>query len=346
MLQHPETRATNAMAVKTIITGMFDLDAPILLAPMGGVSGGRLAAAVSNAGGLGLLGGGYGDPVWLRRELDIVSEECSRPWGVGFITWCLSIELIDLVHEYRPAAVMLSFGNPKPWASRIKATGARLICQVQDLAGAREAVAAGADIIVAQGAEGGGHVGSRATLALLPAVVDLVSPIPVVGAGGIADARGIAAALMLGAEAALLGTRFYASEEALAPRRVKEVITNGSGDHTVRTQVFDVVRGYDWPSQYAGRALVNQFAQTWHGYEAELRASLHLERPRFRRASELHDLDVAMVWAGECVDLIRTVESAAILVRELGGETEMRLKEAAALCSRDPAEDAPRHAVA
>lgn len=184
----------------TALTEMFGLEHPIVLAPMGGVSGGRLAASVSNAGGLGLVGGGYGDPACLRAELARVKHETERPWGVGLITWSVDAGVVELMLGYRPHAVMLSFGDTRPHAVAIKAAGARLICQVQDLAGARLAVEAGADIIVAQGTEAGGHGGGRSTLPLVPAVADVVAPIPVLAAGGIADGRGLAAVLMLGAQ--------------------------------------------------------------------------------------------------------------------------------------------------
>ena len=192
--------------IATALTTMFGLEHPIVLAPMGGVSGGDLAAAVSNAGALGLVGGGYGDPTWLRAELSRAKEQTERPWGVGLITWSVDASVVDLVLSYQPRAVMLSFGDPRLHAIAIKAAGSRLICQVQDLAGARLAIEAGADIIVAQGTEAGGHGGGRSTLPLVPAVVDAVAPIPVVAAGGIADGRGLAAGLMLGAHGGLIGT--------------------------------------------------------------------------------------------------------------------------------------------
>ena len=181
--------------IHTALTEMFDLEYPIVLGPMGGVSGGRLAAAVSNAGALGLVGGGYGDKAWLRTELSLVQKETKGSWGVGLITWSVDSDIVELVLQSQPHAVMLSFGDPTHHAAAIKAAGCRLICQVQDLAGARLAVEAGADIIVAQGTEAGGHGGGRSTLPLVPAVVDAVLPTPVLAAGGIADGRGLAAAL-------------------------------------------------------------------------------------------------------------------------------------------------------
>src|SRR5688572_18870383 len=162
------------MAIRTALTEAFGLAYPIVLAPMGSVSGGELAAAVSNAGGLGLVGGGYGDHGWLRTELAQVKERTKRPWGVGLITWAIDQETIDIALGFGPTAFMLSFGDPTPYARSIKAAGCKLICQVQDIDDARLAKKAGADIIVAQGGEAGGHGGTRATLPLVPTVVDAV----------------------------------------------------------------------------------------------------------------------------------------------------------------------------
>lgn len=201
------------MSISTRLTELLKIKHPILLAPMDVVSDGRLAATVSTAGGFGIIGGGYGDETWLARELDAAGD---ARVGVGFITWSMAKRprLLDLVLERRPAAVMLSFGEVRPHAQKIKKAGALLICQVQTLEQAKAAVANEADILVAQGAEGGGHGISRSTFPFVPAVVDAVPHIPVAAAGGIADGRGLAAALMLGADGVLVGTRFYASQEA------------------------------------------------------------------------------------------------------------------------------------
>ena len=204
------------MSISTPLTKLLGISHPILLAPMDLVSDAKLTAAVSAAGGFGILGGGYGDADWLARELDALGRSGAR-FGVGFITWSMAKQpkLLDLALERKPAAVMLSFGDPQPFADRIKRSGARLICQIQSVALAKEAVACGADVLVAQGTEGGGHGASRGVVSLVPEVVDAVgTKVPVVAAGGIADGRGLAAALMLGASGVLLGTRFYATEEA------------------------------------------------------------------------------------------------------------------------------------
>jgi nitronate monooxygenase len=185
------------MAIKTPLTELLDIEHPILLAPMDLVSGGRLAAAVSAAGGLGLIGGGYGDGNWIKDEFAAAGNQVV---GVGFITWSLAKqpELLDRALEYDPAAIMLSFGDPAPFVGKIKDAGTKLICQVQTVADARAAVDLGADVIIAQGTEGGGHAATRSTFTLTPAVVDAIAPVPVAAAGGVADGRGLAAALMLG----------------------------------------------------------------------------------------------------------------------------------------------------
>lgn len=318
--------------IKTALTRMFDLRHPIVLGPMGGVSGGALAAAVSNAGGLGLVGGGYGDPDWLRTELALVRRATKAPWGAGVITWSVGRELMQQILAEQPHAVMLSFGDPRPHGALIKAAGCKLICQVQDLAGALLAREAGADLIVAQGTEAGGHGSTRSTLALVPAVADAVAPVPVLAAGGIADGRGLAAALMLGAQGALMGTRFYASDEALGSSRAKACIASGSGGQTERTTIFDIVRGLSWPEPYTGRALRNQFMAQWHGREPALAESVSAESVRFKQAQQDEDFETAMVWAGEAIDLIRSVEPAGQIVERISGEAERYLNAGAAMC--------------
>jgi nitronate monooxygenase len=323
--------------IRTRLTELFGLQYPIVLAPMGAVSGGRLAAAVSNAGGLGLVGGGYGEEAWLRRELQQVKEGTQRAWGVGFITWSLQRPVLELALAERPHAVMLSFGDPQPYAALIRSAGCKLICQVQDLEGARIAQEAGAHIVVAQGSEAGGHGATRATLPLVPAVVDAVAPTPVLAAGGIADGRGLAAALMLGAQGALIGTRFYASVEALGADAAKQRIAGARGDETVRTRIFDVVRNLPWPEVNTGRALRNRFVERWHGRESELAAALAGEASAYRLAAQHADLDTAVVWAGEGVDLIKSVERAATLVADIGAEASRRLGTAASFAPSNAA---------
>lgn len=321
------------MALRTKLTELFGIDHPVILAPMGAATGGKLAAAVSQAGGLGLIGAGYGDADWMAREFDLAGN---APVGVGFITWSLARQprLLDLALERQPLAVMLSFGNPLPFAAAIKGAGAKLICQVQSVAQAQEAAQAGADLIVAQGSEAGGHGASRGTLALVPAVVDAVTPIPVAAAGGVADGRGLAAALMLGAAGALMGTVFYATEECLAPAAAKRRVVEAGGDDTLRTTVFDIVRGYDWPAHYTGRAIGNDFARRWHGREGELARAVSTERESYAKAAAAGDMDTAVVFAGEGIDLIHEIVPAKRVVARLVAEAEACLASAAGLRMR------------
>ncbi len=320
------------MSIRTALTQTFGLDVPIVLAPMGRVAGGRLAAAVSNAGGLGLVGGAYGDPEWLRQELSLVRAETDRPWGVGLITWYASPEVVELALSYRPTVFLLSFGDVRPYAEAIKAAGCTLFCQVQEVDAACEAVAAGADFIVAQGNEAGGHSAVRATLPLVPAVVDAVAPMPVLAAGGIADGRGLAAALMLGAQGAMLGTRFAAASEALTHERAKARMVAAQAADTVQTRVFDIIRGYGaWPAPFAARALRNEFSARWHGREGKLEAALATEQPIYERAVATGDVATAMILAGEAVDLIGAVVPAAELVRQIGAEAVAQLRAGTAM---------------
>lgn len=320
------------MAIRTALTEALGLDYPIVLAPMAGVGGGQLAAAVSNAGGLGLVGGGYGDPDWLQTQLALVQAGTARPWGVGLITWHADREAVDLALSYRPAAFLLSFGDARPYAPAIKAAGCTLLCQVQEVEAAREAVASGADIIVAQGGEAGGHGGTRATLPLVPAVVDAVAPVPVLAAGGIADGRGLAAALMLGAQGVMMGTRFSAASESLTHERARDRLVAARAADTVRTRTFDIVRGYAaWPEPYAGRALRNDFFVRWHGRDGELAAALDTEAAAYQRAFREADFNTAAIFAGEAVDLIGDVAPAGEVVRRIGAEAEARLRGGLAL---------------
>ena len=299
-----------------MIGKLLGIGKPVVLAPMGMVTGGALAAAVSRAGGLGLIGAGYGDADWIRREFDLAR---GARVGIGFITWSLAKQpqLLDLALSYQPCAVMLSFGDPLPFAQKVRDAGAKLICQVQDLRTARQALRANPDVLVAQGTEAGGHGGTRSLFALLPAIKDISGGIPVLAAGGISDRRGAQAAMALGAEGVLLGTRFLAAEESLAAREAKQRVVESNGDATLRTTVFDIIRGYDWPDGITARALRNGFSGRWHGKESELKTNLTREKPAYQAAVERRDFDTALVFAGEGIDLIDAVLPAAEIVKRI-----------------------------
>jgi nitronate monooxygenase len=320
------------MTIQTSITKLFGIEHPVVLAPMGSVAGGALAAAVGRAGGLGIIGGGYGDRTQLGKEFEAVGN---TPVGVGFITWSLAKqpELLDVALERAPKALFLSFGDLAPFAPKIKRANVPLIAQVQTLAQAKRALAAGADVLVAQGTEAGGHGSTRATLPLVPAVVDIAGAVPVLAAGGIADGRGLAAALMLGAAGVVCGTAFYASAEAIAHPNAKRTVVASSGDHTERGTSVDVVRGIDWPAEWNIRTLRNGFTERWSRDPEGLKANVDQERPRFLAARDAGDTDVAPVIVGEAVDLIQDVLPAGDIVRKMVAEAEKRLRQASNLLS-------------
>ena len=317
------------MALRTRLTETFGIKYPIVLAPMDPASGGALAAAVSAAGGLGMIGGGYGDREILEREF---ARAGNQRVGCGFITWSMaqSPDLLDLALLHNPIAMMLSFSDPAPSADRIHAAGVPLICQVHTLEQAKRAIGVGAAVVVAQGTDAGGHgLVARGTISLVPSIVDLAareSPQTLVlAAGGIADGRGIAAALMLGADGVLLGTRFWATQEALIHPAAKARVLAATGDETVRTSVYDIVRNRAWPPQYTGRLMRNQFIDTWHGREQELRSLVAEERQAVEDADKTGNYDVSNVTVGEAIGLINDLPPAGELVERLAADAEARL---------------------
>jgi nitronate monooxygenase len=316
------------MAFHNRVTALLGIEHPVLLAPMDTVSDGKLAAAVSSAGGLGLIGGGYGDAGWLEREFAAAGN---TRVGCGFITWSLAKQpaLLDRALDHAPAAIMLSFGDATPFAAKVRAAGAKLICQVQTLRQAQEAAGAGADIIVAQGTEAGGHGAVRGTMTLVPEIVDALPDVPVVAAGGIADGRGLAAALMLGAEGVLMGTRFYGSREAAAHNEAKRRLVAASGDDTLRGRVIDIVRGKDWPAPYNIRTLHNSYSAEWHGRESDLEQRLDKETPRYMAARESGDFEVAFVVSGEAAGLIHDLPNAGEIVTRTVAQAEDLLQKGA-----------------
>ncbi|EDP61232.1 putative oxidoreductase [alpha proteobacterium BAL199] len=313
------------MTLRTPLTELLGIEHPILSAPMAGVAGGALAGAVSQAGGLGLVGGGYIDPDWIEREWAALGNARA---GIGFITWRLAEQpaVLEAALARRPAAMMLSFGDPAPYLGRIRDAGVLAICQVQTVADAKRAADAGAQIIVAQGADAGGHGASRGTFALVPAVVDAVPAVPVVAAGGVGDGRGLAAALSMGASGVLVGSRFYATSEAQARPEAKQRAVEASGDQTIQSSVYDRARGYAWPSAFRLRTLRNRFTERWHGREEAMLETLDEVLAGFGRAVETGDLDEAPVVVGEATDLIRDVPLAGDLVRRMVQEAEMALR--------------------
>ena len=314
------------MPITTPLTELLGIRHPILSAPMDTIAGTRLTRAVSEAGGFGVLGGGYGDRTRLQAEA--AELKGFAPFGIGFITWSLAKqpELLDIALDARPQAVMLSFGDPAPFAPRIKAGGARLICQVQSEDMAKQALDAGAEILIAQGTEAGGHGASRTTVDIVPAIVDLAAGrVPVVAAGGIADGRGLAAMMMLGASGVLIGTRFYASVEANGADAAKERIRNADPNDTVRGVIVDWSRSLFWPAPFTARTLVNDHIRRWTGREVELLQRAAEVSVEYAAAKMAGDFETAAVFAGEAVGLIHDIAPAAEIVERIATEAEQLL---------------------
>lgn len=321
----------------TRLTRSLNIRNPIVLAPMGGASGAKLATAVSRAGGLGLVGASYGDEQWMRTELAPM-RELQQPWGVGLVMFTVArnMGLLDLALDYRPDVVALSFGNPADFIPTIHRGGAKAIVQIHELDQAKAAVDAGADALIVQGAEAGGHSLRRGLLPLLPAVQDLVGDkVPLIAAGGIADGRGVAAALVLGADGVMLGTRFLASEEALPSQAFKRRLIESATSDTVRTRIFDRVRGIEWPEQYSGRAIANRFSDTWLGRDEALADAPESVRQDYARAVLADDLEQRVIWAGEVLDLVGDIKPAARIVSDLLEHTTRILRNGQRLLALD-----------
>ena len=305
-------------------------------------SGGALAAACARAGALGLVGGGYGDLAWTQREYRLALQAVdSQRIGIGFITWKLDEDasaldwVLDLPLEERPRAVMLSFGDARRYAARIAASGAPLICQIQRLEQAAQALEAGAQVLVAQGAEAGGHgmngLNGRSTLTLVPELADwLAGHAPetlLLAAGGIADGRGLAAALTLGADGALLGTRLWATQESLAPLGAKQAALAAGGDGTARSAVFDILRRKHWPAPYDFRALRNDLHRSWEGRVDALRAAPEAAQASYDAGVQAGDYSRAHATVGEAIGLVHDLPEAGVLVKRLHAQAQ------AVLCS-------------
>lgn len=330
--------------LRTRLTRALGLRHPVLSAPMAFAGGGALAAAVSRAGGLGLIGGGYGDPTWLEEQF---AAAAGARVGVGFITWSLrkSPSLLTDVLKHRPAAVMLSFGDPRPFVDEIRAAGARLVCQCQDMGHVMDALEVGADVVVAQGAEAGGHGALRGTLSFVPEVADHIArhapQTLLLAAGGIGDGRGLAAALVLGADGVLVGTRLWASTEALVHEGHHRAVLETDGDGTVRTTVADIARQIAWPRGFTARIRRNVFTDRWHGREAELEREVAAQGPRYRQAFTAGDAEHTGVWFGEAAGLIDAIEPAAAIVERMVDEAVLRLQRyGGATLTADPATSA------
>lgn len=309
----------------TRFTERFGVDHPILSAPVGGATDSRLAAAVSAAGALGTFQAWH--PTlgleWLVEQIAAVRAATARPFGVGFI-----VAFMDQIPGRFDAAcdagvpvVALSFGDPSPWIARAHGAGAKVVCQVQTLRQAREAVDAGADAIAAQGVEAGGHTGTMGLLPLLGAVLDDCDGVPVLAAGGVASGRTLAAVLAMGADGAWIGSAFIATVEAALREEAKALIVASDGGDTVWTRAYDIVDGRPWPEGIGERVRDNAFTRRWEGRDDELR-----DRRGEVTVPTAFDADESPVLYGQSAAFVRSIRPAADVVAEIVGDAERRLR--------------------
>jgi enoyl-[acyl-carrier protein] reductase II len=305
--------------IRTPLTERLGITYPIIQAGMGGVARAELVPAVSNAGGLGVIGAGFMSPAQLREEIRKVKDLTDKPFGVDLLLardWPGQEEMIEVIIEERVPVFASGLGNPAPYVEALHQAGITVMAVVGTVRHARRVVEGGTDIVVAQGTEGGGHTGRIATLALVPQVVDAVAPTPVVAAGGIADGRVLVAALALGACGVWVGTRFVATHEAFAHQNYKQKILQATEEDTVVTRAF---RGKDC------RVIRNRYVELWQDRQAEIQPFPFqmMVDPEKMEAAVLHgDTDMGIMLAGQIAGAVREVKSAGDIVREMMEEAE------------------------
>jgi len=329
--------------LRTRLCRDLGIDLPIVSAPLGGGGAGpELAAAVSNAGGLGLLGmGGMPTPL-IREEIRETRARTSKPFGVGLLLPFFEGGEVEICLDERVPVLMLFWGDVRPHVEMARRAGIPVFVQVGSVDEAKEAAAAGASAVIAQGFEAGGHVrGTTSLAALLPAVVEAVKPLPVIAAGGIANGRGVAAALAFGAEAAMMGTRFVCSEESRASREYKERIVGARAEDTVHTMLFDV----GWPDA-AHRVLRNKAIEEWEAAgrppsgqrpgEGAIVGRMTVDGamtdvPRYFVGNPMvdfeGDIEYVALYAGHSCTLVNDVKPAAVIVQEAARQAEEILKD-------------------
>ena len=325
--------------LKTRITELIGIHYPVISAPMILMSGGRLAAAVSSAGGLGTFGcvnaSGTTSPDYIREQIDHIRSQTDKPFGAGFLTQHIAQapQNFETVLDLEVPVILFSFADPTPWLSRAKESGAVTVCQVQTMEGARLAVAGGTDILAAQGNDAGGHTGMLSLLPFLVRVVAEFPDVPIIAAGGIGDGRSLAAVLAAGAEGAWMGTVFTATQEDdEVPDAHKELIVGSDGENTIYTEVFNIISsavtgGAPWPEGIAARAYNNRFAQEWHGRETELRESLDELIPAYIEARQRGDFEIGPAWIGKSAASVDAIRPAGDVLRSICDEAEQHLRQ-------------------
>jgi NAD(P)H-dependent flavin oxidoreductase YrpB (nitropropane dioxygenase family) len=320
--------------LSTRATALFGIEHPVLLGGMAGATSPDLVAAVSNAGGLGILGCANKTPDWVANRAAEIRAKTPKPWGMNLLLFAADEPLVAAVLAAKPPVFSTAWPTseqdlPSLFA-RAHDAGSKVVHMVSRVAEARRAAEAGADAIVAQGTEGGGHVGLIGTMVLLPQVVRAVAPLPVLAAGGVATGEGLAAALALGGEGVLLGTRFLATPEAPVPDGWKRAIVDSDGDDTLLTEIPDVARGRTWPGAYS-RVTRNRYIERWLGREGELRRRQKEVAAGVEKALAAGDVHEIPLFIGQDAGLIDGLEPAAEVVARIVREAEAALARASSL---------------
>jgi len=320
------------MGLRTRITELLEIEHPVLLGGMGrGATVPPMVAAVSEAGGLGVLGVSRYPAERVAEEVAAVRAATTRPFGLNLLLFLSDGAAVEAVLAQRPAVFSTAWAWPeqdlRPIFDRAHAAGATVMHMVAGVEEAGRAAEAGADVIVAQGTEGGGHVGTVAAMVLVPMVARAVEPVPVVAAGGIATGAQLAAVLMLGAEGALMGTRFLATTESPWPPSYKRAIIESDGHDTELTEIPDIASGAVWPGAF-DRARRNLLIAEWAGRENELRRRRADVAAAIARAAREDDADRGELNFGQSAGLIDGIESCADVVRGLSAEAEEVLRAA------------------
>ena len=316
--------------LRTRICALLGIEHPIVLGGMGGATSPELVAAVSTAGGLGVLGATRQNPEELARDAAAIRAATTRPFGLNLLLFMERPGQYEALLAARPKVISTAWAALEQdlggYVARAHAVGALAMHMISTVAEAKVAARAGVDIIVAQGTEGGGHIGLMGTMPLVPMVVSAVAPIPVLAAGGVADGRGLAAALALGADGVLLGTRFLATDESPIAKGFKQAILDSDGHDTLVTDIPDVASGNTWPGAYV-RVRRNRFIEEWMGRDNELRRRRVEVSAQLREAAQAGDPDRGAVMIGQTAGLIDRIEPAADLVRQISRDAEAILRE-------------------
>ena len=311
--------------LRTPVCDLLGIEHPVALGGMGSVYSPELVAAVSNAGGFGAMGCHYLDADGVRKGVAAVRERTNKPFALNFLIFDVEENGLAAALAARPAAIAYAWPRPdqelKPYVARAHDVGAKVTFMAGGVPEAVRAAEAGADVIIAQGSEGGGHVGWQASLALIPMVVDAVAPIPVLAAGGIADGRGLAAALALGADGVLLGTRFLATKESPLHRNFKQAILDGDGHDTLLSEIPDLAAGRVWPGAMS-RSRRNRFIERWAGREWALRQRQAEALASVQAARKRGDIDEAPLSMGQDAGLIHDIPPAGEIVTRMVEEAE------------------------